>query len=91
MPQDCVNLSNSAASEDYMGTFEITESNERYHGTYLEIKIKGISSLPAALQRLAQLGYDMRSAQEVLRQAVVEQHKRKALDAAVAEMLSPDR
>lgn len=85
MPIDCVNLSNSAASEDYMGT------NERYHRTYLEIKIKGISSLPAALQRLAQLGYDLSGAQEALRQAVAEQRKRKALDAAVADMLTPDR
>lgn len=91
MPQDCVNLSNSTASEDYTGTFEITESNERYHGTYLEIKIKGIYSLPAALQRLAQLGYDLSDAQQALRQAVAEQNKRKALDAAVADMLTPDR
>lgn len=54
---------------------------------YLEVQ--GIRDLPCALKRLAELGHDMEKPLEALQEAVEEQRKRKALDAAINALTKP--
>ncbi len=68
--------------------YKITETADAYRDfpPYVEIEIAGVSSVPAALKRLAELGYDMAPSLDALQKAVEEQRKRKALEAAIADI-----
>lgn len=52
----------------------------------VEIEVDDLHSLPAALRRLAEMGHNMTRSLEALQEACEDQRKRKALDAAIADI-----
>ena len=66
--------------------YEIQENSNSMSGPRVSIVIDDISSLPAALRRLAEMGHDMTPSLEALQEACEEQRKRKALEAAIADL-----
>lgn len=74
----------------YPRNYEIREIGaEMIYGAYrpvAHLEVRGLDSLPAALRRLAELGYDMAPSLDMLKEACEEQRKRKALDDAIKEM-----
>lgn len=67
--------------------YEIREVRNTYGGdNAVIIEVCAIESLPGTLRRLAEMGYDMAPSLDALTKAVEEQRKRKALDAAVADL-----
>jgi hypothetical protein len=52
----------------------------------IRLDVAGIESLPSALRRLAEIGYDLNASLAALQDACEKQRKRKALDEAVKAM-----
>jgi hypothetical protein len=69
-------------------SFRIQETNDCGMSD-VSIDVEGIRSLPYALKRLADLGYDMEPSLEVLQEAVDEQRKQKVLQAAINAIAEP--
>jgi hypothetical protein len=66
--------------------FQIREVHSRISADCVLIEVDGLHSLPHALRRLAEMGYDLTDAHKALDEAVEAQRKRNALDEAVKAM-----
>ncbi len=56
---------------------------------HVALEVEGLEALPHALKRLAELGYNMETSLEVLREAVDNQRKQKVLQAAINALVEP--
>jgi len=85
---DWKSISSLFPQEESMYITEDYEIRERLESCRpkVSLDVRGLHALPPALRRLAEMGHDMTPSLETLQDACEEQRKRKALDAAIADL-----